>query len=58
MKSFRCEDVVPGCMQTFTGLSEGEILLDVAKHASFAHALPSLPATIVKQVCLKIRDVA
>jgi predicted small metal-binding protein len=57
MKSFSCGAVVPNCTASFTGETEGDILTQVAEHARRDHGLDTVPAEVVEQVRMNIRDV-
>jgi len=58
MKQFSCGDVVPGCSRTFTAGDTDAILAQVAGHARHDHGLADVPAELVGQVLLAIREAA
>lgn len=58
MKEFCCGDVVPGCKATFRGVTDDALLQQVAVHARAAHGLESVPAELVAQVRMHIREAA
>lgn len=56
MKEFACGAVVPGCMATFEGESEEQILEQVATHAREDHGMETVPDEVVSQVRENITD--
>ena len=58
MKQFACGSVVPGCMATFEGQTEQEILTQVAAHARDDHGMTEVPDDVVAQVRQNIQDAA
>jgi len=58
MKEFSCGDVVPGCGMHFTGVSDDDILAQVAQHAADDHGITSPSADLVEAVRSKIRVTA
>lgn len=58
MKEFACGSVVPGCDARFTGETDEEILAQVPEHAAEAHGMTEVPAEVVEQVKVNIREVA
>lgn len=58
MKEFCCGDVVAGCTARFTGATNEEILMAVARHAKEDHGLSEVPAALVSQVVAAIRPLA
>ncbi|WP_432524751.1 DUF1059 domain-containing protein [Kineococcus sp. SYSU DK006] len=58
MKQFTCGDVVAGCPRTFTATDSDGILTQVNGHARSDHHLADVPAELVGQVLLAIREIA
>ncbi|PRY18131.1 DUF1059 domain-containing protein [Kineococcus rhizosphaerae] len=58
MKKFTCGDVVAGCSRTFEAPDSDAILAQVSGHARFDHGLVDVPAELVGQVLLAIREAA
>ncbi|WP_432512478.1 DUF1059 domain-containing protein [Kineococcus sp. SYSU DK001] len=58
MKTFTCGDVVAGCREVFTAADSDGILAQVSGHARYDHGLPDVPADLVGQVLLAIRESA
>jgi predicted small metal-binding protein len=56
VKKFSCGDVVPGCARTFTARDSDGIVTQVAGHARHDHGLSDVPAELVGQVLLAIRE--
>lgn len=50
MKSFACGAVVHGCMATFEGETEQELLERVAEHARVDHGMQEIPDSVVQDV--------
>ena len=57
MKLFSCGDVFAGCSRTFTAHDSDSILNEVSGHARHDHGLRDVPAELVGQVLLAIREV-
>lgn len=58
LKSFACGDVVPGCIRTFTGSDDVDILGQVAVHAAADHGLAEVPPSVVDAVRARILTLA
>lgn len=50
MKEFSCGAVVPGCVATFEGETEDDVLQQVAVHAERDHGMTEVPPEVVEQV--------
>ncbi len=55
MKTFACDDVVPGCSARFTAETEGGILAQVADHAATEHGVTDISLELVQAVRNAIR---
>jgi len=55
MREFCCGDVIPGCATQFSGKTDDDILIAVARHAADAHGITEVPAEVVTQVRSLIR---
>ncbi|GAA0291180.1 DUF1059 domain-containing protein [Kineococcus aurantiacus] len=58
MKQFTCGDVVAGCSRTFVAADSDALLTQVTGHARSDHGLADVPAELVGQVLLAIREAA
>jgi predicted small metal-binding protein len=56
MKEFRCGEIVPGCDAKFEGVSEDEILEQVAVHAREEHGMDEVPPDVADNVRARITE--
>lgn len=54
-KEIRCDDLIKGCAFTATAETEGDLLKQVAEHASAAHAVKEVTPELAAQVKAAIR---
>ncbi|WP_432535197.1 DUF1059 domain-containing protein [Kineococcus arenarius] len=55
MKTFRCGDVVPGCLREFVGRDREDVLAQVGEHALRDHGLQP-DEDLVRAVEERLRD--
>ncbi len=56
MKTFACDQVVPGCDGVVTGATDDEVLAAAAEHAATAHGMSEVPAEVVAAIRSGITD--
>ena len=50
MPSFKCRDIGMGCSFEAKADTEGELMTKIAKHASVAHFMKTIPPDVMEKV--------